>query len=165
MFPNLGRISSHRRHRLGQIRNLMTDNCNLEVARVYHGATKHSFSSVRSGAHFLDWANQPAPFKIYPTLQLLPLPGELRQSGVTVTAHCPGATETGFAKTSGNDKSRLFRQRKPASSAEVAAHGWRAMKAGRPVAVHGALNAIAAFGIRLSPRGEVRAIAASLNRE
>ena len=56
---------------------------------------------------------------------------ELRQSGVTVTAHCPGATETGFAKTSGNDKSRLFRQRKPASSAEVAAHGWRAMKADR----------------------------------
>ncbi|NDQ57765.1 MAG: SagB/ThcOx family dehydrogenase [Acidipila sp.] len=60
----------------------MTENCTLEVARAYHDATKHSYASVRSGAHFLDWANQPAPFKIYPTLQLLPLPGELRQSGV-----------------------------------------------------------------------------------
>ena len=60
----------------------MTENCKLEVARRYHDATKHSYSSVRSGAHFLDWANQPAPFKIYPTLQLLPLPGTLRQSGV-----------------------------------------------------------------------------------
>ena len=90
---------------------------------------------------------------------------ELRGSGVTVTAHCPGATETGFAKASGNDKSKLFQSRKPATSAEVAAHGWKAMKAGRAVAVHGALNAIAAFSLRVSPRGVVRSIAASLNKE
>ena len=60
----------------------MTDNANSEAARTYHEATKHSYASIRANAHFLDWANQPLPFKIYPTLELLRLPGELRQSGV-----------------------------------------------------------------------------------
>jgi SagB-type dehydrogenase family enzyme len=60
----------------------MNDNHTPEVARAYHHATKHSFESVRSSAHFLDWANQPSPFKIYPAQQLLPLPGEWRQTGV-----------------------------------------------------------------------------------
>ncbi|PYV50766.1 MAG: hypothetical protein DMG98_27345 [Acidobacteria bacterium] len=31
--------------------------------------------------HFLDWANQPVPFKIYPTLERVRLPGEVRPSG------------------------------------------------------------------------------------
>lgn len=89
---------------------------------------------------------------------------ELRGSGVTVTAHCPGATATGFAGTAGNEKSKLFQKQKPASAADVAAHAWWAMKAGKPLAVHGAMNKVGAFGVRFSPRGMVRAIAASLNR-
>lgn len=89
---------------------------------------------------------------------------ELRGTGVTVTVHCPGATATGFAASAGNDKSRLFQQQKPAGAAEVARHGWRAMLAGKPLAVHGALNKAGAFGVRLSPRGVVSAIAARLNR-
>lgn len=89
---------------------------------------------------------------------------ELRGTGVTVTAHCPGATATEFSGTAGNDKSRLFQQQKPASAADVALHAWRAMKAGKPLAVHGAMNKIGAFGVRLSPRAMVRALAASLNK-
>jgi short-subunit dehydrogenase len=89
---------------------------------------------------------------------------ELRGSGVTVTAHCPGATATEFATSAGNEKSRLFRQRKPASASQVALHGWRAMQAGRALAVHGALNRVVAFSVRLSPRGVVNAIAARLNQ-
>jgi len=42
--------------------------------REYHDRTKHSLASVRSGAHSLDWDNQPLPFKIYPDLEALPLP-------------------------------------------------------------------------------------------
>jgi SagB-type dehydrogenase family enzyme len=60
----------------------MTDNRNLEAAWSYHDATKHSYASIRSNAHFLDWANQPMPFKVYTAPEPLPLPREIRQTGV-----------------------------------------------------------------------------------
>src|SRR5438445_6392095 len=60
----------------------MTDNRNSEAAWAYHEATKHSYVSIRANPHFLDWANQPLPFKIYPTLERLRLPGEVRPSGI-----------------------------------------------------------------------------------
>src|SRR5713101_740611 len=61
----------------------MTDNRNPEAAWTYHESTKHSYSSIRSSLHFLDWSNQPLPFKIYPTLEPMRLPGEVRQTGVS----------------------------------------------------------------------------------
>src|SRR5437773_5067240 len=57
-------------------------NRNLDIAQAYHDATKHSYASVRNNPHFLDFDNQPMPFKIYPTLEPSPLPAEVRQSGV-----------------------------------------------------------------------------------
>src|SRR5713226_9608501 len=60
----------------------MTDNRHSEAAWAYHDATKHSYESIRANRHSLDWANQPLPFKIYPTLEPLRLPGEVRQTGV-----------------------------------------------------------------------------------
>jgi SagB-type dehydrogenase family enzyme len=58
------------------------DHRNLEVALNYHNATKHSYASVRSNQHSLDFSNQPIPFKVYPTLEPSPLPAEVRQTGV-----------------------------------------------------------------------------------
>jgi SagB-type dehydrogenase family enzyme len=58
------------------------DNRHLESAWAYHNATKHSAESVRSNRHFLDWTNQPLPFKIYATLDPAPLPREFEQTGV-----------------------------------------------------------------------------------
>jgi SagB-type dehydrogenase family enzyme len=60
----------------------MTDNRNLEAAWTYHDATKHSYTSIRTNPHFMDWSNQPLPFKIYPTLEPMRLPSEVRQTGV-----------------------------------------------------------------------------------
>src|SRR6266853_1570636 len=60
----------------------MTENRNPEVAWTYHDATKHSYTSIRTNPHFMDWSNQPLPFKIYPTLDPLRLPAEVRQTGV-----------------------------------------------------------------------------------
>src|ERR1700730_10417164 len=60
----------------------MTDNRNPEAAWTYHEATKHSYSSIRTNPHFMDWSNQPLPFKISPTLEPLRLPGQVRQPGV-----------------------------------------------------------------------------------
>ena len=49
-------------------------NRDVEATSSYHDGTKHSYQSVRAGARGLDWANQPLPFKIYSTLEPLPLP-------------------------------------------------------------------------------------------
>jgi SagB-type dehydrogenase family enzyme len=57
-------------------------NRDLEAANRYHDATKHSPVSVRTNAHFLDWGNQPMPFKIYSSLDAMRLPQEFPQTGV-----------------------------------------------------------------------------------
>ena len=49
----------------------------------YHDDTKHSPWSVRNNPHFLDFANRPLPFKIYPNIEPRPLPRDLPQTGVT----------------------------------------------------------------------------------
>ena len=54
---------------------------------------------------------------------------ELRDTGVTVTALLPGATESEFAETSDMDKTALFQSTTPAS--EVAKDGYEAMMAGK----------------------------------
>src|SRR4030095_6242213 len=46
----------------------------LEAAWAYHDGTKHSYRSVHENAHFLDWPNRPMPFKVYSTLDPIPLP-------------------------------------------------------------------------------------------
>ena len=61
---------------------MMTDNQKIESAWKYHDATKHSYESIRSNPHFLDWENQPSPFKIYAALEPISLPREVRQTGV-----------------------------------------------------------------------------------
>jgi SagB-type dehydrogenase family enzyme len=63
---------------------MMTENLNVEAAWTYHNATKHSYQSVRSSRHSLDFSNQPIPFKIYKTLEPIPLPREL--TAVTMPA-------------------------------------------------------------------------------
>lgn len=52
-------------------------NRDIEAARAYHEATKHSYTSVRTGAHYLDWDNRPMPYKLYPEIAGLALPRDL----------------------------------------------------------------------------------------
>jgi short-subunit dehydrogenase len=89
---------------------------------------------------------------------------ELRGSGVTVTCHCPGPTDTGFAERAGILKNRLFQTAKVATAEAVADHAYRAMMAGQVIAVHGALNRLGAVGVRLLPHAVVAPLVASLNR-
>src|SRR5271165_5198302 len=57
-------------------------NRDIHAAWKYHDGTKHSYWSIRNNPHFLDWANRPLPFKIYPTVELFPLPQDVPQTGV-----------------------------------------------------------------------------------
>jgi SagB-type dehydrogenase family enzyme len=45
--------------------------------RRYHEATKHSYASVRSSLHHLDWANKPLAFKVYTGLEGIPPPADV----------------------------------------------------------------------------------------
>jgi SagB-type dehydrogenase family enzyme len=69
----------------------MPSNVNSEAACNYHEATKHSYTSVRTNPHFLDFGNQPLPFKIYPALEPLRMPTEVRQTGVAALSAIAGS--------------------------------------------------------------------------
>ncbi len=87
---------------------------------------------------------------------------ELRGTGVTVTALCPGPTASGFQARAEMQHARLFRR--PAMDAQrVAETGYAAMMAGKAVVVPGLLNRLLAQSVRVSPRFVVRRIAGWLN--
>jgi uncharacterized protein len=88
---------------------------------------------------------------------------ELRGTGVTATAYCPGATESEFARISGNGESKLFKYGNVASTSSVASDAYRSMIQGKAISVHGAANWIGAFSIRFFPRRWVRAVTALIN--
>ena len=67
--------------------------------------------------------------KAYVTFLSNALAEELHDTEVTVTTLLPGATETGFASTSGMDETNLFNR--TASARSVAQDGYDAMLAGR----------------------------------
>jgi short-subunit dehydrogenase len=77
---------------------------------------------------------------------------ELRDTGVTVTALCPGPTATGFAAAADMGNTRLFTLMRPMSSATVAKIGYRAMKHGRRVVTAGIVNKVMGQAVRITPR-------------
>jgi hypothetical protein len=75
---------------------------------------------------------------------------ELRGSGVTVTALCPGATKTEFQKRANMENVRLLRFGLM-DAAVVAEIGYRGMMAGRRVVVPGTFNKVQVLLARLLP--------------
>jgi SagB-type dehydrogenase family enzyme len=59
------------------------NNRDLQATWTYHNETKHSYESIRTNRHYLDWDNQPIPFKIYSALEPIPLPQQLSSPGLT----------------------------------------------------------------------------------
>lgn len=76
---------------------------------------------------------------------------ELRGSGVTVTALCPGPTSTGFAGVADTGSSLFFNKRNPIP-APVALLGYRAMMRGRRCAICGFKFKAMRFAIRFLPK-------------
>src|SRR5262249_11184909 len=90
------------------------------------------------------------------------LANELRGTGVTVTALCPGPTASGFQAAAKMEDSKLVRARRLMSSREVAEVGLRAMHAGKAVVIPGLRNKLLAASVRVSPRGVVTHVVRSL---
>jgi uncharacterized protein len=83
---------------------------------------------------------------------------ELKGSGVTVTALCPGPTASGFQRVAEIEELKFIAGRKLPSSREVAEAGYAAMMAGEPLHIPGLLNKLTAFSPRLTPRRVMPAI-------
>ncbi|HEV2012475.1 MAG TPA: SDR family oxidoreductase [Candidatus Dormibacteraeota bacterium] len=82
------------------------------------------------------------------------LANEVRGSGVTVTALCPGPTRTGFQKRGVMEDSRLV-QGQIADARSVALAGYRGLMAGKTIVIPGFTNKLVPWIVRVSPRGTV----------
>ena len=82
---------------------------------------------------------------------------ELRDAGISVTALCPGATESSFFKSAKMENSKLTRQN-VMDAATVARRGYRALMNGTPVVIPGVINKLTAFSVRMAPRNLVTKI-------
>jgi uncharacterized protein len=80
---------------------------------------------------------------------------ELEGTGVTVTALCPGATESNFFTAADMHDSKLVKGKKLPSSKEVAEYGFSSMMNEKRVAIHGWMNYIMANSARFTPRNVV----------
>jgi len=83
------------------------------------------------------------------------LDNEVREKGITLTAVCPGATESGFQAAAAMEESGLVKNKKLPTSHEVATFAYESMMKGKTVAIHGLMNKILANSVRWMPRSVV----------
>jgi short-subunit dehydrogenase len=86
---------------------------------------------------------------------------ELKRTGVTVTAVCPGPTRTEFGKRAGINSAPSFHDGLSMDSMPVARIGYRAMMRGKRVIVTGLQNKLLTLSTKILPR---RLLAASVKK-
>ncbi|WP_231940646.1 SDR family NAD(P)-dependent oxidoreductase [Acidovorax sp. RAC01] len=89
---------------------------------------------------------------------------ELEDTGVTVTALCPGPTASGFQDKAHLGGSALVKGKKLPTSEEVAALGYRAMQRGQRVYIPGFMNWAMAQSMRITPRNLATKVVKTLTR-
>jgi uncharacterized protein len=77
---------------------------------------------------------------------------ELRGTGVTVTALCPGPVRTAFEAKAGLGDTRIARWLRPMEARTVAWQGYRGMQRGQLVVIPGLLAKVLSFAGELPPR-------------
>ncbi len=90
------------------------------------------------------------------------LSNELRGSGVTVTALCPGPTLTDFQNRAGVAMSRLFKMT-GMSATDVAQAGYKALMSEKRVCIPGFKNRLLALGSKFFPASVVLRVMRKLN--
>jgi len=89
---------------------------------------------------------------------------EVKGSGVTVTALCPGPTATEFEKNANMGRSVMFSRYKPATAEQVAKAGYNAVMRGKQIKYHGFVTYSFNLLTRLLPRSVTRKLAKGMNR-
>jgi uncharacterized protein len=80
---------------------------------------------------------------------------ELKDSGVTVTASCPGPTESEFHDQAGTRNLKAFTLFSLMTATQVAQEAYAAMMEGKPFVVHGYLNQLMSVSPKIIPRSWV----------
>jgi short-subunit dehydrogenase len=88
---------------------------------------------------------------------------ELRATGVTVTALCPGPTRTGFQAVAGVNEA-AFPSFAFMDATTVVAQAIASARRGKPVRINGILNQLMAQSTRIAPRALVARIAGAMFR-
>jgi hypothetical protein len=89
---------------------------------------------------------------------------ELEDTGVTVTALCPGPTASGFQDKADLGNSALVKGKKLPTAEDVAALGYRAMQRGQRVYIPGFVNWAMAQSMRVTPRNLATKVVKTLTR-
>ena len=79
------------------------------------------------------------------------LANECEGTGVSISALCPGPTETGFVAAAGMQESKLF-ERGAMTAREVAEAGYRGLLDGKTIVIPGLRNALVARAVGMMPR-------------
>jgi hypothetical protein len=90
---------------------------------------------------------------------------ELSDTGVTVTALCPGPTVTEFQAAAGLEDTLLFRGPLVMDAEKVARVGWAGAKRGKRVVIPGLGNKLIRETVRFSPRRIVTAAAGRMQKK
>ncbi|MGO8970319.1 MAG: SDR family NAD(P)-dependent oxidoreductase [Myxococcaceae bacterium] len=77
---------------------------------------------------------------------------ELRGSGVSVTALCPGPTASGFQARAAMEDSKLVKGKRLMPAASVAQAGYEGFRRGASVVIPGLANRLLAQSVRFTPR-------------
>lgn len=88
---------------------------------------------------------------------------ELRGTGITVTALCPGPSKTNFAKAANVEKTKMFA--KVMNADVVARLGYKALMKGQRVVVTGTVNKLGTYAVKFLPRSLVVKITKALTVE
>ncbi len=88
---------------------------------------------------------------------------ELKDSGVTVTAFCPGPTATGFEKNAGMKESKMFTFFGAETPKNVAKRGYKGCMQGKSVVYHGKVTYGFNILTRFTTRKFARRVAQKLN--
>jgi short-subunit dehydrogenase len=77
---------------------------------------------------------------------------ELKGTGVTVTAFCPGPTTTGFGRRAGFVNEKIFGDMLSMDSYTVALDGYKGLMKGKPIVISGWKNWLGTKLVRFIPR-------------
>jgi uncharacterized protein len=103
--------------------------------------------------------------KAYVTSFSLALAEELKGTGVTVTALCPGPTPTNFGKRAGFANEKIFPDVLSTNAAFVALEGYKGLMKGKTLVTPGNMNWLGTQLVRFLPRSLPAKLVMSVQRK